>query len=178
MFSVSSIEPIVSLDDAPVSQTDYQCASAEVCVIEDAAPVQATPVQDVPLTSKNITTSSVANRDAMFGGMGAEETSRIEKLNRESARMIKTFEAHEYQFLLSALSGDREHAVMLREAMRTGIRAFIASNPPSDDLFVRYLEQRVNNAHHYGPQGVQIRQIILQGAHEGRAIIEARFNSY
>ena len=69
MFSVSPIEPIVSLDDAPVSQTDYQCTSAEVCVIEDVV-----SVQDVALTSKNITTSSVSNRDAMFGALGASET--------------------------------------------------------------------------------------------------------
>jgi hypothetical protein len=73
MFSVSPIEPIVSLDDASVSQTDYQCASAEVCVIEDAAPVNATPVQDDTLTGEKITTSSVADRDAMFGTLGATE---------------------------------------------------------------------------------------------------------
>ena len=85
MFSVSPIEPIVSLDDAPVSQTDYQCASAEVCVIENAAPVNATPVQDVALTSEKITTSSVSNRDAMFGTLGATETLK------ENSRLAEEF---------------------------------------------------------------------------------------
>ena len=137
MFSVSPIEPIVSLDDASVSQIDYQCASAEVCVIEDVVSVQdvaqlikgnveatidgltsilkdvaqepsnpdavslnglpsannedvafngeniaymaGTPIEpmvslDDALTGEKITTSSVANRDAMFGTLGATET--------------------------------------------------------------------------------------------------------
>ena len=138
MFSVSPIEPIVSLDDASVSQIDYQCASAEVCVIEDVVSVQnvaqlikgnveatidgltsilkdvaqepsnpdavslnglpstnedvtfdgekitymaGTPIEpmvslDDTLTGEKITTSSVANRDAMFGTLGATETLR------------------------------------------------------------------------------------------------------
>lgn len=136
MFSVSPIEPIVSLDDASVSQIDYQCASAEVCVIEDVVSVQevaqlttgnvgatidgltsilkdvaqepsnpdavslnglpsannedvafngekitymaGTPIEpmvslDDALTGEQITTSSVANRDDMFGTLGATD---------------------------------------------------------------------------------------------------------
>ena len=144
MFSVSPIEPIVSLDDASVSQIDYQCASAEVCVIEDVVSAQdvaqlttgnvgatidgltstlkgvaqepsnpdavslnglpstnedvtfngekitymaGTPIEpmvslDDTLTGEKITTSSVANRDAMFGTLGATETWGEESLLR------------------------------------------------------------------------------------------------
>ena len=153
MFSVSPIEPIVSLDDASVSQIDYQCASAEVCVIEDVVSVQdvaqlttgnvgatidgltsilkdvaqepsnpdavslnglpstnedvtfngekitymaGTPIEpmvslDDTLTGEKITTSSVANRDAMFGTLGATETLREESLVREKIRVFNSY---------------------------------------------------------------------------------------
>ena len=118
MFSVSPIEPIVSLDDAPVSQTDDQCTSAEVCVIGDADPVNvalvnATPVQDSALTSENITTSSVANRDAMFGTLGATETLREESLLREE---IYKFDSLVDRFSTSATV--REKFAVVESMMR------------------------------------------------------------
>jgi hypothetical protein len=118
MFSVSTIEPIVSLDDAPVSQTDDQCTSAEVCVIGDADPVHvalvnATPAQDSALTSENITTSSVANRDAMFGTLGATETLREESLLREE---IYKFDSLVDRFSTSATV--REKVAVVESMMR------------------------------------------------------------
>jgi hypothetical protein len=118
MFSVSPVEPMVSLDNDPVSQTDDQCTSAEVCVIGDADPVNvalvnATPVQDVALTSENITTSSVANRDAMFGTLGATETLREESLLREE---IYKFDSLVDRFSTSATV--REKVAVVESMMR------------------------------------------------------------
>ena len=52
MFSVSPIEPIVSLDDASLSQADDQSTSAEVCVIEDVVSVQ--DVKHLPLRNVGV----------------------------------------------------------------------------------------------------------------------------
>jgi hypothetical protein len=76
MFSVSPVEPMVSLDNDPVSQTDDQCTSAEVCVIESAALVQDVALTSENTSSENITTSSVSNSDALFGALGARELLR------------------------------------------------------------------------------------------------------
>ena len=67
---------MVSLDNDPVSQTDDQCTSAEVCVIESAALVQDVALTSENTSSENITTSSVSNRDALFGALGARELLR------------------------------------------------------------------------------------------------------
>ena len=133
MFSVSPIEPIVSLDDAPVSQTDYQCASAEVCVIENAAPVNATPVQDVALTSEKITTSSVSNRDAMFGTLGATET--LKENSRLAEEFTNASEVGKRTMLLEVLrhyfiNGDRTEADrMERENFMERVGEYYGTDP-------------------------------------------------
>ena len=52
MFSVSSIEPIVSLDDAWLSQADDQSTSAEVPVVEDEKSVQSKTVESESVESE------------------------------------------------------------------------------------------------------------------------------
>jgi hypothetical protein len=147
MFSVSPIEPIVSLDDASVSQIDYQCASAEVCVIEDVVSAQdvaqlttgnvgatidgltsilkdvaqepsnpdavslnglpSTNNEDVAFNGENIAymagtpieqmgSLDVADRDAMFGTLGATETWI------EQSSLIDTFDSLVDRFSNSA----------------------------------------------------------------------------
>jgi len=192
MFSVSPIEPIVSLDDASVSQTDYQCASAEVCVIEDVLSVQnvaqlttgnveapidgltstlkgvaqepsnpdavslnglpstnedvtfngekitymaGTPIEpmvslDSALTSENITTSSVANRDAMFGTLGATETLREER----SVKFI-VFNALVGRFSTSA---DPNEKIVIADMMMSLINDHTTSS--GNDEFSDFLE--------------------------------------
>ena len=76
---------MVSLDNDPVSQTDDQCTSAAVCVIENAAPVQDVALTSENTSSENITTSSVSNRDALFGALGAPETPK------ENSRLAEMF---------------------------------------------------------------------------------------
>jgi hypothetical protein len=148
MFSVSTIEPIVSLDDAPVSQTDDQCTSAEVCVIGDADPVNvalvnATPVQDVALTSENITTSSVANRDAMFGTLGATETLREERLVREKI--------YEFDSLVGRFSTSADHNEKLAVAnnmiwlLNVDITNHHSGNGEFDRHFLEFQRDAVQN---------------------------------
>jgi hypothetical protein len=92
MFSVSPVEPMVSLDNDPVSQTDDQCTSAAVCVIENAAPVQDVALTSENTSSENITTSSVSNRDALFGALGAPETLEENSRLAELANRMERFQ--------------------------------------------------------------------------------------
>ena len=203
MFSVSPIEPIVSLDDASVSQTDYQCASAEVCVIEDVVSVQdvaqlikgnveatidgltsilkdvaqepsnpdavslnglpstnedvtfngekitymaGTPIEpmvslDDTLTGEKITTSSVANRDAMFGTLGATETLREESLVREK---IRVFNSLVERFSTSA---DVNEKILIANNMMRLFKNHIASHGEDEfaDHFLRFERDAVQN---------------------------------
>ncbi len=151
MFSVSPIEPIVSLDDAPVSQTDDQCTSAEVCVIGDADPVNvalvnATPVQDSALTSENITTSSVANRDAMFGTLGATETLREER----SVKFI-VFNALVSRFSTSA---DPNEKIVIADMMMSLINDHTTSS--GNDEFSRHFLEFERDAVQNGGMKMEI----------------------
>ena len=203
MFSVSPIEPIVSLDDASVSQTDYQCASGEVCVIEDVLSVQnvaqlttgnveapidgltstlkgvpqepsnpdavslnglpstnedvtfngekitymaGTPIEpmvslDDTLTGEKITTSSVANRDAMFGTLGATETLREESLVREK---IRVFNSLVERFSTSA---DVNEKILIANNMMRLFKNHIASHGEDEfaDHFLRFERDAVQN---------------------------------
>ena len=203
MFSVSPIEPIVSLDDASVSQIDYQCASAEVCVIEDVVSVQdvaqlikgnveatidgltsilkdvaqepsnpdavslnglpstnedvtfngekitymaGTPIEpmvslDDTLTGEKITTSSVANRDAMFGTLGATETLREESLVREK---IRVFNSYVERFSTSA---DVNEKILIANNMMRLFKNHIASHGEDEfaDHFLRFERDAVQN---------------------------------
>lgn len=205
MFSVSPIEPIVSLDDASVSQIDYQCASAEVCVIEDVVSVQdvaqlttgnagatidgltsilkdvaqepsnpdavslnglpstnnedvafngeniaymaGTPIEpmvslDDTLTGEQITTSSVANRDDMFGTLGATddmfgtlgatETLRTEK--------IRVFDSLVARFSTSA---DHNEKLAIADMMMFLIKDHTTSS--GNDEFSRHLQEFERN---------------------------------
>ena len=204
MFSVSPIEPIVSLDDASVSQIDYQCASAEVCVIEDVVSVQdvaqlttgnveatidgltsilkgvaqepsnpdavslnglpstnedvafngeniaymaGTPIEPMvsledTLTGEKITTSSVANRDAMFGTLGATETLREESLVREK---IRVFNSLVDRFSTSA---DVNEKILIANNMMRLFKNHIASHSDNDefaDHFLRFERDILQN---------------------------------
>ena len=204
MFSVSPIEPIVSLDDASVSQIDYQCASAEVCVIEDVVSVQdvaqlitgnveatidgltsilkdvaqepsnpdavslnglpsannedvafngeniaymaGTPIEpmvslDDALTGEKITTSSVANRDAMFGTLGATETLREESLVREK---INRFNSLAVRFSTSA---DVNEKILIANNMMRLFKNHIASHGEDEfaDHFLEFERDAVQN---------------------------------
>ena len=203
MFSVSPIEPIVSLDDASVSQIDYQCASAEVCVIEDVVSVQdvaqlttgnagatidgltsilkdvaqepsnpdavslnglpstnedvafngekitymaGTPIEpmvslDDALTGEQITTSSVANRDAMFGTLGATETLREESLVREK---INRFNSLAVRFSTSA---DVNEKILIANNMMRLFKNHIASHGEDEfaDHFLEFERDAVQN---------------------------------
>ena len=203
MFSVSPIEPIVSLDDASVSQIDYQCASAEVCVIEDVVSVQdvaqlikgnveatidgltsilkdvaqepsnpdavslnglpstnedvafngekitymaGTPIEpmvslDDTLTGEKITTSSVANRDAMFGTLGATETLREESLVREKIRVFNSFVER------FSTSADVNEKILIANNMMRLFKNHIASHGEDEfaDHFLRFERDAVQN---------------------------------
>ena len=203
MFSVSPIEPIVSLDDASVSQIDYQCASAEVCVIEDVVSAQdvaqlttgnveapidgltstlkgvaqepsnpdavslnglpstnedvtfngekitymaGTPIEpmvslDDALTDEKITTSSVSNRDAMFGTLGATETLREESLVREK---INRFESLAGRFSTSA---DVNEKILIANNMMRLFKNHIASHGKDEfaDHFLEFERDAVQN---------------------------------
>ena len=191
MFSVSPIEPIVSLDDASVSQIDYQCASAEVCVIEDVISVQdvaqlttgnvealidgltsilkdvaqepsnpdAVSLNGLPSTNEDVTFNGekitymagtpiepmvsldVADRDAMFGTLGATETLREESLVREK---INRFESLAGRFSTSA---DVNEKILIANNMMRLFKNHIASHGKDEfaDHFLEFERDAVQN---------------------------------
>ena len=191
MFSVSPIEPIVSLDDASVSQIDYQCASAEVCVIEDVVSVQdvaqlttgnveapidgltstlkgvaqepsnpdAVSLNGLPSTNEDVTFNGekitymagtpiepmvsldVADRDAMFGTLGATETLREESLVREK---INRFESLAGRFSTSA---DVNEKILIANNMMRLFKNHIASHGKDEfaDHFLEFERDAVQN---------------------------------
>ena len=184
MFSVSPIELIVSLDDASVSQIDYQCASAEVCVIEDVVSVQdvaqlttgnvgapidgltsilkdvaqepsnpdAVSLNGLPSTNEDVTFNGekitymagtpiepmvsleVANRDDMFGTLGATETWREESLLR--------YKIEKFDLLVGRFStGNFNEKVDVVIYMMGLINDHMTSHHSGNDEFLRHVEE-------------------------------------